>query len=271
MGIIEIWNLLLLRPMLNVLIVLHKLLVENFGLAIIVFTILVRAITLPFTLKQLHSTKAITTLQPKLQELQKKYAKDKQKLAQEQMRLYKEMGVNPVGCLLPMLIQFPIWIGLYQSIMLALAATPEDLLGLAKHLYSWPMLYEVVPLKQHFLWLNLTQPDRTFLLPVLVAGSMWVQQKMITTATTDPRQASMNSMMQWMMPMMFGFFTLQFASGLAIFWVISNVIGIAIQYFVTGWGGLRFSFNLGGPRSALPETKGAREKKDVDGKLGNKR
>ena len=120
----EIWDLIILSPMINVLIVVSSALFNNFGLSIIVLTIIVRGITTPLTLKQLRSTKALQELQPKMAELHQKYGKDKQKLAQEQMRMYKESGVNPAGCLLPMLVQLPIWISLFQSIIRVLAIVP---------------------------------------------------------------------------------------------------------------------------------------------------
>ncbi|MCJ7654109.1 MAG: YidC/Oxa1 family membrane protein insertase, partial [Dehalococcoidia bacterium] len=191
--------------------------------------------------RQTQSTKAMQSLQPKMQELQKKYAKNQQKLQQEMMKLYKEAGINPLGCLWPMLIQMPIWIALYQSIMQALAATPENLLNLSQHLYSWAAVGQAVPLNEHFLGLNLSQPGgANLILPILVGGTMWVQQKMVTPPAVDPRQRSMTSMTTMMMPLMFGFFTLSFPSGLALYWVVSNIIGIVIQYFVSGgWGYLR--------------------------------
>ncbi|MDD5701850.1 MAG: membrane protein insertase YidC, partial [Dehalococcoidales bacterium] len=100
----------MLNWMVNVLIALSHFLFNNFGLTIIILTLLIRFILLPLTLKQLRATKAIQSLQPQLMELQKKYGKDRQKMAQEQMRLYKESGVSASGCAIPMLIQFPIWI-----------------------------------------------------------------------------------------------------------------------------------------------------------------
>ena len=238
-----LWNEIILRPMLNSLVVLYGLLFSNFGLSIILFTIVMRIATLPLTMRQLRQTKAMSSLQPKLKEIQQRYAKDKQRISQETMRLYKEHGVNPLGCLGPMLIQFPIWIGLYQSIIRLIPNTPESLAGLAQHLYSWlPLVSEAVPVNSSFLWMDLAgsaQADRIpFLLPILVGGSMWVQQKMMTMPTTDPRQAQTNSMMLWMMPLMFGFLTLQFPIGLALYWMVSNIIGIVVQYFVTGWGSL---------------------------------
>jgi len=214
----------------------------QFGLAIIILTVVVRLASTPLVLRQLKSTKAMQDMQPKLQELQKKYAKNKQKLQQEMMTVYKEAGVNPIGCMWPMLVQFPIWIALYQSIMKALATTPENLLDLSRHLYSWEIVNQAIPVNSHFLWLDLGQPDRTLVLAILVGGTMWLQQKMTTAPSLDPRQQSTNKMMLLMMPFMFGMFTLMFPSGLPLFWLASNVIGIVTQYFVTGgWGYLKAS------------------------------
>ena len=236
----ELWNTIILEPVLNSLIAMCTVLGGNFGLAIIVLTVVVRLILFPLTVRQTQSTKAMQSLQPKMQELQKKYAKNQQKLQQEMMKLYKEAGINPLGCLWPMLIQLPIWIALYQSIMQALAATPENLLNLSQHLYSWAAVGQAVPLNEHFLWLRLSRPDPNLILAILVGGTMWVQQKMVTPPTADPRQRSMTSMTTMMMPLMFGFFTLSFPSGLALYWVVSNILGIIIQYFVSGgWGYLR--------------------------------
>jgi len=209
---------------------------SSFGLAIIALTIVVNVVMYPLTVKQLRTTQAMQTLQPHLAELQKKYAKDKQRLAQEQMRLYKEYGMNPAGCIVPMLIQLPIWIALYQSIIRVLAWTPEDFLSLSQYLYSWPIVYSMLPLGDKFLWLNLAIPDPV--LAVLVAATMWLQQKMITPTTTDPKQQSMSRMMLWTMPLMFGFLCLSFPSGLALFWATSSVIRIVMQRYITRLGGL---------------------------------
>ena len=187
------WEAIILQPVINVLIMLTHYLLDNFGLAIITLTIIVRAVTLPLTLKQLRATKGMQTLQPKLAELQQKYGKDRQKMAQEQMRLYKESGMSPAGCLLPMLVQMPVWIALYQAIILALAVAPEALLNLSRYLYSWPVVYSMLPLGNDFLGLNLAEPN--FVLAILVGGTMWVQQKMVTPVTTDPRQKTQSQMM----------------------------------------------------------------------------
>lgn len=234
----DIWNIVILQPLLNILIVLYSVLFDNFGLTIFALTVAIRAVMLPLTLKQTHATKAIQALQPKLVKLQKKYAKDKKKLAEEQMKLYQESGVSPAGCVLPMLVQMPVWIALYQSIVKLLAVTPEDFLGLSRLLYSWPLVHSVLPLGDQFLWLDLSAADPFYIMPILVGGTMWVQQKMVTLPTLDPTQDQRNQMMLWMMPMMFAFFTLSFPSGLALYWIVSNLITIAIQYRVTGWGGL---------------------------------
>jgi YidC/Oxa1 family membrane protein insertase len=236
----DVWNLIIGNPILNVLIASSHILFGSFGLAIIALTVIIRLISWPLTKRQLNSTKALQDMQPKIQELQKKYGKNQQKLQQEMMKLYKEAGVNPLGCLWPMLIQFPIWIALYQAIMNALATTPENLLNLAHRLYSWDIVSQAIPLNSHFLWLNLGSQGDLFL-AIIVGGTMWVQQKMTQAPAVDPRQESTSRMMLLMMPLMFGFLTLTFPSGLALYWAVSNIIGIITQYFVTGgWGYLKF-------------------------------
>ena len=138
------WDNLLVNPMTNALIALDHLLFGNFGLAILAFTIVVRALTFPLTMRQLHSTRAMSELQPQIKEIQKKY-KDPKRRNQETMRLYKEGKVNPLGCLLPMLIQFPVWIALYQVIRLTLAGAPENYVDLSQRLYSFAYIQHAVP------------------------------------------------------------------------------------------------------------------------------
>ena len=236
MDIGAIWDLIILQPVINSLIWLCSVLLGSFGLTIIVFTIFIRVLMYQLTAKQLRATKGMQELQPRLAELQKKYAKDKQAMAKEQMRLYKESGLNPAGCLLPMLVQLPVWIALYQSIIRVLAVSPEDFLSLSQYLYSWPIVYSMLPLANNFLWLDLATPD--MFIALLVGGSMWVQQKMTMSPTADPRQQAQSRMMLWMMPMLFAFFCLSFPSGLSLYWLMSTVIGIVMQYNVTGWGAL---------------------------------
>jgi YidC/Oxa1 family membrane protein insertase len=236
----EAWNLIIGNPVLNVLIALSHIFGGSFGLAIIALTVIVRLATWPLNKRQLRSTKALQEMQPKIQELQKKYGKNQQKLQQEMMKLYKEAGVNPLGCLWPMLVQFPIWIALYQAIMRALATTPENLLDLAQRLYSWDIVNQAIPLSSQFLGLDLAGQGN-IILAIIVGGTMWVQQKMTQAPAVDPRQASTSRIMLLMMPLMFGFLCLSFPAGLGLYWAVSNIIGIVTQYFVTGgWGYLKF-------------------------------
>jgi YidC/Oxa1 family membrane protein insertase len=253
----NIWTQFFLQPMINALLLLYSAVGQNFAVAIAIFTLFLRLITLPLTLPQMKSAKKMQEVQPELKALQKKYKDDKEKLAKEQMELYKRAGVNPLGGCLPMLIQFPIWIGLYQAISQALATGPLQLLSLAGNIYRGllPALSPLVPLHNRFLWLDLSRPDPIYILPVLVVASTWFQQKVSTAPSGDAQSASMNQSMQIMMPLMLGFFSLQFSSGLALYFVISNVVGIVIQYFTPGWVGVSL-----GKRSASPTNTGQRER-----------
>lgn len=228
-----LFDVLLVDPMTNALIVLSNVFFGSFGLAIVAFTIIVRGATWPLTRTQLRASRAMTTLQPQVQDIQKKY-KDPKRRSEEMMKLYREAGVNPMGCLFPMLVQFPIWIALYQTIRFSLGATPESLIDLSQRLYPWSYVRDAVPVESHFMWLNLGRPDTTLLLPLLVGASMWVQQRMMTPPATDERQQSMNRMMLWMMPLMFAWFTMTVPSGLAVYWVATSVVGVVMQYFYMG-------------------------------------
>ena len=246
----DIWNGLIIRPMINSLVLLYYVFFSNFGVAIIVFTVLVRLAMTPLTVKQSRSMKRMTSLQPKMKEIQEKYKDDKQLVSRETMKLYKEHGVNPIGCLGPMVIQMPIFFGLFWALRGTLPSTPERLVDLSRHLYSWlPQVNQAVPLEGHFLWMDLakysSQNPVPFLLPVLVGASMWLMQKMSAMPSVSPQQESTNRMMLWLMPIMFGFFTLNFESGLALYWIVSNVIGVVIQGFITGWGPIVTLFNFG--------------------------
>ncbi|MEE9285762.1 MAG: YidC/Oxa1 family membrane protein insertase [Dehalococcoidia bacterium] len=238
-----LWTELVTRPMTNGLVFFYFILGSNFGFAIIFFTIVTRVLMYPLTMRQLRQTRAMQSLAPRMKAVQAKYKDDRQRLQREQMRLYREAGVNPLGCLGPLIIQMPIFIGLFISIRAALADTPEGLVSLSQKLYSWlPGLNESIPLNSRFLGLNLgdTPADGPLpiVLPVLVGGTMWVVQKMAQTHTHDTTQPGVGSMMTWMLPLMFGFWTLAFPNGLAIYWVATNIMSIALQYRVTGWGTL---------------------------------
>jgi YidC/Oxa1 family membrane protein insertase len=235
-----LWNEVIIRPMINGLVFLYSILFSNMGLSIIAFTIFVRLVLLPLTLKQIHQMRRMSAIQPKLSELRDKYKSDPKRLSQETLGLYKQAGVNPLGCLGPMVIQFPIWIGLYQALIQTLPTNPDRLVQLSEKLYSWlPFVHTSVPLSSQFLWMDLVEPDPSVIvMPLLVGASTWVQQKMSTLPSSDPRQQSTNSMMLWMFPIMLGVLSLTFPSGLSLYWVVSNIVGIGIQYFITGWGPL---------------------------------
>ena len=250
LGIGDIWTVLILRPMLNALLWLYSVLGGQFWLAIIFFTVIIRLVMPPLMLPQQRSAKKMQELQPRLKELQKKYGKDREKLSQEQMKLYKEAGVNPMGGCLPMLVQFPIWIGLYQSIIQALGHQPLQLLNLSKNIYPFlNSLWTEVPLNRYFLGMDLSLTPQllgglTYALPVLVAFTSWLQTRMTTPSTGGDQGGSMNQSMTMMMPLMFGFFSLNFSTGLSLYFIVSNVIGIVTQGFISGWEGLLFWKNL---------------------------
>jgi YidC/Oxa1 family membrane protein insertase len=237
------WDTLIINPMINTLLWIYSV-VGDFGLAIILFTILIRMITYPLTAQQLKSAQAMQNMQKskKFQEMQKKYKDNKEKLAQEQMNLYKEMGVNPLGSCLPLIIQFPIIIGLYQGIIRALAVTPIQLLDLSKHIYPFINVSELIPLNSQFLWMNLSQPERLEIfgfgvpvLTILVVISTYLQSKLMTPTAASPgdQGAQMSKMMNLYMPLFMGYIAYTLASGLALYFVASNVVGI-LQYAALG-------------------------------------
>ena len=221
--------------MTNLLVLLTRLSFGSFGIAIIIFTIIIRLMTWPLTRQQLRASRAMQSTQPQIQAIQKKYS-DPKRRSEETMKVYREAGFSPLGCIWPMLAQFPIMIALFQSIRFTLGSTPESLFGLSQRLYPLDFLRTAVPLDRHFLWMDMGQPDGTLIMAVLVGASTWVQQRMTTpaTASADPSQQQMNQTMMFMMPLMFAFFTLQFPSGLALYWVVTNVFGVVLQYFYQG-------------------------------------
>ncbi len=150
------WNTLIIDPMVNTLLWIYDLLWNNFGLAIIVFTVLIRLITLPLTYQQTKSAQKMQELQKskEWQDIQKKHKGDREKLSQEQMRIYKEKGISPFGSCLPTVIQFPIIIGLYQAIIASLAVTPTQLFNLSTHIYPFIPAAALIPLDNTFLWIE---------------------------------------------------------------------------------------------------------------------
>ena len=197
------------------------------GLAVIAFTILIKTLLLPLTVQSLRSSKAMQELQPKIKDLQKKYGKDRQRISQETMALYAAHRVNPMAGCLPMLMQIPIFFGLYQAI-----SALSDGRGGASDLWG-----------DHFLWLdNLGTADPYKILPILAGLFQFVQTKMMRPANqgkiTDPQQAMMNTMMNFM-PLMVIVFGWNFASGPVIYWATQSVFSVVQQWLITGWGSWR--------------------------------
>ena len=119
-----IWNEGLVRPLMNGLVLFYGLLFSNLGLSILALTLVTRIILYPLTVKQLRSTRRMQELQPRMKELQEKYKNDKTRLQREQMKMFKEAGVNPLGCLGPIFLQLPIFIALFYALRDVLADTP---------------------------------------------------------------------------------------------------------------------------------------------------
>lgn len=227
------WTLLFIDPLINSLIFLNIVTLGEFGLAIILFTVLLRVATIPFTIRQLESTRAMQAAQPEMQEIQKKH-KDPKRRQEEMMRLYREHNINPLGCFMPMVIQMVVFFALYRALVYTVGGSPESLIGLSQRLYSLPLLQEQIPLKQTFLWLDLGQPDATFLVPILVGISTYVQQRLSITPNASPQQQQQQQMLTWMMPLMLMFITLSLPSGVGVYWVISNLFSLFASYWVYG-------------------------------------
>ena len=214
----------------------YKLFGNSFVLSLALLTVVVRLLTLPLMLPMQKSARKQAEIQPQIQAIRKKYAKNQQKQNEELMKLYRETGINPTSGCLPLLIQLPIMWAFYRAIVQVLAFKPGELLfGLGKYIASSAAFSTLVPLNSNFLWLNLATPDRTYVLPILVAVTSWLQQKLTpSTASSggeDQAQAMSQSMMLTM-PLMFAFITINLASGLAVYFIISNLVGIVIQYFI---------------------------------------
>ena len=240
MGFISVFfNVVLVDPMINILVMLYILCSENFGLAIIVFTLIVRGALTPLSVRQSKQFKAMGALQPKLKALQEKYKNDRSRISSETMKLYRENGVSPLGCLGPTFLQMPVFFALFWALRGTLPSTPENLTKLSDKLYSWlPGINQAIPIDDNFLGLSLgkitTDNPLPYLLPILVGVSTFFMQKS-SSPPSSPQQESTNRMLLWMMPGMLGYFTLFFETGLALYWIVSNVIGIIIQGFVVGW------------------------------------
>src|SRR5687768_8234320 len=254
----DLLNFFLITPLINLFVLLTTV-TGNAGIAVILLTIIIRIVTFPLTVKQMHSTRMMAAMQPRMQEIQKKY-KDPRRRSQEQMKLYREAGINPLGCISSMLLQFPILIALYRTFVLAVGEAPEALLELSGRLYDIPYLRTGLPLPADFLWLHLGRPD-PFILPLLVAMTTYLLQKMSTMPAMDERARAQAQMMNFLMPLIFGYITITLPSGLGLYYVLSNIIGIAMQYIYVGGGPINWRAIVGlSQEPVLPRAMELRQK-----------
>lgn len=178
--------------------------VGNFGLSIIIVTIIIKILLLPLTLKQDKSMKAMKKLQPQLEEIKKKYANDKQMMNIKTMELYKENKVNPAGGCLPILIQLPILFALFGVLRSG-----------------------IIPADSTFLWMKLSEPDPFYVLPVLNGAVSFLQQKLMGTSDNPQMKNTM-----YMFPIMMIFISYKMPAGLQIYWLTSSLAAVIQQYFI---------------------------------------
>ena len=199
----------LTRPMLWSLNAIHAI-VMNYGLAIIIFTILLRIVMWPLTKKAIVGMQALQKMQPEMARIQKKHGHDKMRMQQEMMNLYKNSGANPMGGCLPMLLQIPIFFALYKALLI-----------------SVPMRHA------EFLWItDLSTPDAWFILPVIMGATMWYQMRLQNSVKpTDERTAQMQKIMK-MLPIVFTFMFAFMPAGLVLYWTVSNVFGIGQMIYI---------------------------------------
>jgi YidC/Oxa1 family membrane protein insertase len=211
----------------------------NLGLSIIAITIITKVILLPLVVPSMRSAKKMQDLKPELDRLKAKHT-DKTALQQAQVALYKERGINPAAGCLPQIVQIVILISLYQVFMYFLG---QSSIG-------------GTTLNPYFLYLDLTKPDRTYIMPILAGVSQLIfslmMQSGVESHVQNPKKkddkkkeenslemaSSMQQQMVYMMPVMTVIISLNFQSGLVLYWVLSTVFSLVQQYFFSGWGGL---------------------------------
>jgi YidC/Oxa1 family membrane protein insertase len=194
--------------------------VPNYGIAIILLTVITKVLLFPLTVKSMTSMKAMQALQPQINALRSKYKSDPQRLQRETMELYRTHKVNPLGGCLPMLVQVPIFYALY------------DALSVSVDLQNAPFICFGKLFGIEFWICDLARHDPTYVLPILMGVSMFVQQKM-TPVMGDPRQAKM----MLFMPVIFTFMFFNLPSGLVLYWTLSNVLQILQQKYMDRMGG----------------------------------
>ncbi|MBI5632971.1 MAG: membrane protein insertase YidC [Nitrospirae bacterium] len=194
----------------------------NYGWAIILITIVTRIPFIPLMTKSQKSMKKLQEIQPLMNEIKEKYKKDPQKQQAEMMGLYKKHKVSPLGGCLPMLLQIPVFLALYQVLLRAIELRGAPFMLWITDLSGPDTLFGHIPAVLPLIGGLALGP-----LPILMGATMFIQQKM-TPSTMDPAQAKM----MLMMPLVFTFVFLNMASGLVLYWLIGNVLGIIQQFFV---------------------------------------
>lgn len=233
MDITSIWNLIVVHPLMLVLIQLADF-TRSGGLAIILMTIIIKTILLPLSLQQTRSMKAMQAIQPEIAALRKKL-KDKEKLTQETMALYKERGVNPASGCLPMVPTMVVLIGLYGALTGLAGCDPSTNVAAE----------QCAPFRAPFLWVpELDKPDAFTIpglsfglpgiLPIAMAVSQFFSSKMMAMPSQDPQQQMMNRTMTVMMPGMMLFWGITFPAGLVLYWFVSNLYEMVRLYFTMG-------------------------------------
>lgn len=188
--------------------------VPSYGLAIVLLTIMIKMALYPLSVKQMRSLKITQQLQPKIKAVQERYKKDPQKAQAAVMDVYKQYGANPLSGCLPLLVQMPILIALYQ----ALYTFKFPVAAHASFLYSPSMNFWIQSLKE---------PDKFLIMPILAAATTYALQRM-TTNSQDTTQRTM----LYVMPLFIGFITYSMPSGLGLYWVVTNIVGAGQQYFI---------------------------------------
>lgn len=258
------WQVLIVWPLAKSLIWLNQLLdgfsiPYSWGFAIILFTIVIKLITFPLTMTQIKGMQAQKELQPRLKELQNKYGKNREKLSQEQMKLYQEAGVNPLSGCLPMFVQMPVLFGLYSALV-ALGPVLTD----AR--FFWIPDLGFPEFTRGLAWIPETFTAGAYgvlaaylVLPALLMISQVFMQRMTTatTPTANEGQAGMMKQMTTLMTLMFGFFTLQVPAGLTLYWVTSNLLQMGQTYVANSMAGAGDSAPISAGRSSVPATAAA--------------
>jgi YidC/Oxa1 family membrane protein insertase len=238
------WNFLLVHPLISLLVLFYDF-VRDFGLAVVFLTIAIRLALYPLFRIQIQNQRAMQELAPAMADLKAKYGSDKQRLGQEQMKLYQERGYNPaMGCL-PILLQMPLLLAMYQAFLqtphLTGTTLGPDLIPFIPNPLGPD---ETLDLTAHWLpWITggLGQPDPLHLLPILAGATQLISSVMFQPKTqpktVDPQQKMMQSM-QYYFPLLTVFIAWSLPAGLALYWVTTTLFGIVQQYFVSGWGQL---------------------------------